>query len=68
MAKNYINFNPAQGYPAGKNIFYECSLCNAVIQSMPINAAACECGNIIVDSDAGRVSVKDEGQFRIFKK
>ena len=68
MAKKYVNFNPAQGFPAGKTIFYECSLCNEVIQSIPVNAASCKCGNITVDSDAGRVSVKDESHLRVFKK
>lgn len=55
------------GYPAGSDIFYECKTCGDVIPSRPENAAACSCRNVIVDADAGRVSVKNKGKFRAYR-
>ena len=45
--------------PAGGDIYYLCSLCGDRIESIPIHGAACECRNIIVDVDAGRISIKN---------
>lgn len=57
----------ARGYPAGEGVRYECARCGDVLESLPEHAVACKCRNVIVDSDAGRVSVKDAAQFRVFE-
>lgn len=57
----------AKGYPAGKDMFYECRLCKIQISSQPKVFQTCECGNISIDIDAGRVTVKDYSKFKIFQ-
>lgn len=64
--KRYLNFNPKDGYPAAKNIFYECSRCGGVIPSMPDDSLCCSCRNVCIDIDAGRVSVKNDDDLKIF--
>jgi len=66
--RQYIDFDPRKGYPAGPDLFYECGICGDVIPSMPDNAAACRCGNVLVDADSGRVSVREGEKLRIFRK
>ena len=67
MARKYISFNPSVGFPAGEKLRYECGICGDTVLSMPINAAACKCYNIIVDADAGRISVKDESKIKAYE-
>ena len=62
-----LTFDPATGYPAGPAIHYECDRCGNSVPSMPVNADACRCGNITVDGDAGRVSVKDPTSMRAYR-
>jgi hypothetical protein len=64
--KKYINFDLAKGYPAGDKIQYECVNCGDILLSIPMNSMACKCRNIIVDVDAGRVTVKDGNKFRTY--
>lgn len=63
----YMPFDPAMGYPASKSIYYECGLCGDYIPSKPDRSIRCNCRNIVIDVDAGRVSVKNEEQFKVFK-
>lgn len=65
MTKIYLDVRG--GYPAGADIFYECGICGESVLSMPPDAEACSCRNIIVDADAGRVSVKDAGRFKVYR-
>ena len=65
--RQYLVFDAAKGYPAGLRIRYECANCGSILESLPEYAVACECRNVIVDSDAGRVSVKNTTQFRVFE-
>jgi hypothetical protein len=62
-----MEFDAARGYPAGPRIRYECAACGDVLESLPEHAVACKCRNVIVDSDAGRVSVKNAAQFSVFE-
>lgn len=52
-----LDFDPARGIPAGSRIVYSCDECGDRIASMPPREAACGCGNIEVDFDAGRVKI-----------
>jgi hypothetical protein len=65
--KSYLNLDLNQGYPAGKDIFYECGQCGDVIPSQPKESLCCSCGNICIDVDAGRISVKDHSLFKVFR-
>lgn len=55
-----VEFDPRNGYPAGEHIAYQCLRCGARVPSRPVEFAACDCGNIKIDVDGGRVSVKDD--------
>ena len=65
--RKYLPDDFSMGYPAGEAIWYECLVCGSVVPSMPKNAAACKCRNIIVDADAGRVSVRDLSRMRAYE-
>ncbi|KUM52367.1 hypothetical protein AR688_08680 [Rheinheimera sp. EpRS3] len=66
--RRYLNFNLDHGYPVGKGIYYECIICGDVIPSHPEEGMGCSCRNIFIDVDAGRVSIKNESQFKAFEK
>lgn len=70
MAVQYIQFDPKDGYPTGKDVAYECTNCGGVVSSIPGNDEPwrCTCGNIKVDADAGRVSVRDHSKMRAFRR
>jgi len=68
MSRKYLFINPFGGYPAGTDIFYECRICGESVPSMPENAAACVCRNIVVDADAGRVAVKKRSKFKAYRE
>ena len=65
-----IPFVPAEGYPAGRDIRYECLRCGGIVPSIPTydEPWACTCRNVRVDADAGRVSVSDDETLRIFRE
>jgi ribosomal protein S27E len=63
-----IPFNPSQGYPVGKDLFYECSDCGERVPSLPQESIQCSCGNIFIDADAGRMAVKDESKIRLLRR
>lgn len=65
--RKYLSADFSRGYPVGEKIMYECLSCGAAVSSLPNNAASCECRNIIVDVDAGRVAVKEAGAIRAFQ-
>lgn len=64
-----IAFDPKAGYPAGPRIRYECGACGAGVPSMPgpDDPWRCTCGNVNVDGDAGRVSVKDHAELSVIE-
>ena len=66
----YIAFDPKQGYPAAKDIAYECLQCGDVVSSIPGNDEpwVCTCKNVRVDPDAGRVSVRDDSKMKAFRR
>lgn len=58
--------DPAKGYPAADNINYKCGKCGDLISSKPNDNISCSCSNIVIDVDAGRISVKDHSQFKAY--
>ena len=62
-----VPFDPKAGYPAGPGLVYVCLVCGGEISSMPSHdeACRCRCGNVAVDVDAGRASIRDHAAFRI---
>lgn len=43
----------------GKDVFYKCLTCGDIVDSLPFNAAACRCQNIMIDTDGGRIAIRD---------
>ena len=64
--RNYVNFNPRDGYPAKLGLFYECTRCGDVVASVPKDNIGCKCDNIFIDVDAGRIAVRDVSQVKLF--
>jgi len=64
----YHTYNPDDGYPAGENLYYECGKCDDVLPSLPEDSVFCSCGNIAIDVDYGRVSIKNHDAVKIFSK
>ena len=62
-----IPFDPRTGYPAGPDLAYECLQCGDSLPSQPQENHGCRCGNIFVDVDAGRISVRDDHLVRLFR-
>ncbi len=60
-----ISFNPSEGWPFGKDLYYECQFCKELVSS--VENGECSCGNLYVDSDAGRAGAKDEDKIKLFQ-
>ncbi|WP_148275702.1 hypothetical protein [Rheinheimera nanhaiensis] len=67
MKKKYFNPDLSKGYPAGKKIRYQCGLCAGEIDSLPEHYACCECGNICIDADSARVTVKNSEKIAFYR-
>jgi len=52
----------------GKNIYYKCTICGDTIYSLVKDNIGCKCGNIFIDYDYFRLSVKDVKNIEILKK
>jgi hypothetical protein len=48
---------PGAPLPSGGDIYYECTVCNGVISSVPRIASACECGNLT--GNGGEAVIKE---------
>jgi plasmid stabilization system protein ParE len=68
MSKEYLNQELTElgGRPMGDKLFYECTICGEAVPSMPKNNATCNCYNIMVDLDAGRLAIKSPANVRLF--
>jgi hypothetical protein len=62
----YYDVDPATGYPAGSDLFYECQRCGDVLPSRPEDNAACTCRNIMIDVDYGRIKIQDHAKVKLF--
>lgn len=68
MKKEYIKTDFKNGYPSGKDVFYECEICYDIIPSAPSKITECKCKNIIIDPDFGRIIIREESKIKVFKK
>lgn len=66
VSRRYRALKAGDGYPAASHIFYECGICGNAIPSHL--TGACSCRNIMVDADAGRVSIEDNVKFRVYEE
>ncbi len=65
--KTYVDFDPKAGYPRAADLFYECETCHALLSSMPTDNTHCDCYNILIDVEAGRMAVKDNSLIRLVR-
>jgi hypothetical protein len=66
--RRYFDFDPRQGYPAGDALYFECTACGGSMPSLPPESTQCACGNLAIDVDYGRVSVRDHSKMQIFSE
>ena len=54
--------------PKGEGIFYQCTACLSIVPCTPDDNTGCRCGNVFVDVDYHRLSVKDFDHFAVLKR
>jgi hypothetical protein len=54
--------------PIGKDIHYQCNICQSIIPSSPKDSVGCACHNIEIDRDLHRLWVRDYSKITILKK
>ena len=62
-----IRYDFKNGYLTGVDLFYRCKLCDAVLSSQPDDSLGCVCGNIFIDIDYARISVKCNNDIELLK-
>ena len=62
-----VSFDSKDGYPRGRDIYYECLQCRSLLPSTPKDSAWCICNNLAIDIDYFRFAVKDEKKLRIVR-
>jgi len=65
MKLRYLEFDSTKGYPTGPNLLYECEGCKKLVPSLPQNNTWCDCRNLCIDVDAGRLAVKDASLLKL---
>lgn len=66
MSIRFIENYRIDSPPVGPDVWYLCTLCNSKVRSIPVHAESCACYNVIVDIDAGRFSLKNPSEFKVF--
>lgn len=66
--QKYVDFDPRQGYLRAADLFYECQQCHKVLPSIPDSNVWCDCYNLMVDIDAGRLGVQNESQVKLIRE
>lgn len=63
-----MSFDAASAYPQTDELYYECTLCEDVVQSQPVESAECSCGNLVVDPDTGKLLPRlADGAVKVFR-
>jgi hypothetical protein len=65
--RQYLTFDPSKGYPANKDLYYECLKCGDVIPSIPKTETDCKCRNIMIDVGFSRMDIQDPAKVRLFR-
>lgn len=64
--KNYVEYDPSAGHPAGEDLYYECQLCGGIIPSLPPDSVGCACSNLFIDKDYGRLVIRQPDSVKLF--
>lgn len=67
MKTKRLPLDTNNGYPVGHNLVYRCKLCGDIIPSTPPDSMGCKCGNIFIDVDYARFSVKREKEIELLQ-
>ncbi len=51
----------------GRDIYYKCEACDGILPSQPKDNIGCSCGNVFVDIDYFRLSIKDYDKFMVLR-
>jgi len=62
------DYTDTSDVPKGKDVYYRCLVCGAVIPSVPRDNIGCGCGNVFVDIDYWRLSVEDFLRFEVVRR
>lgn len=54
-----FTYDPQQGHPSGKELFYQCLLRQDVLASQPGDNCGCSCGNLSFDVDYHRLAIRE---------
>jgi hypothetical protein len=54
--------------PRDYDIFYRCTNCGKIIPSVPDDNIGCDCENVFIDKDYGRLIVRDFNKFEVLRK
>lgn len=60
-------FTPKKGYPVAKDLYYRCTTCGDLIPSQPEDSIGCQCGNLFIDIDYARISVKRDKDIELYR-
>lgn len=63
--RHYLNMNAR---PCREGIFYECTRCGDIVASKPGETMRCSCNNIMIDWEAGRISILDPSHVQVFEE
>lgn len=70
MPKEFLDYDLSgqSGYPSSPDLYFECTRCGDEIPTAPPDNAYCQCRNVIVDVEAGRVSIKSPSEVKLLRK
>ena len=66
MRRIYKSFDTENHPPTGKNLFYECLVCENVIPSLQKGKTTCACKNILIESNSNRVVIRNKSKVKLF--
>lgn len=62
-----IVFDPNSGFPIAREVVFECLQCHKIVPSMPKGSVSCQCGNVRIDADYGRITVGEVALIKAFR-
>jgi len=60
-----LNADFAKGYPVGAALYYHCLDCDEFVPSLPSEPLGCQCRNVFIETDAGRLSIGNDQHVRL---
>lgn len=63
-----LRLSKGMKYPVGDRLYYRCSLCGELIESIPRNSIICGCGNLRIDIFTGSLIEKHKGTARLLRR